>query len=536
MSVTLLEEPTPAAVAVAPEETAQAPAANHRWWISASVLAGTFMVVLDSTVVNVSLPHIAGSLSATVDESTWALTSYLAANAVILPMTGWLANHFGRRRLLLLSVSGFTIASFFCGLAPTLTFLIACRIVQGASGGVMQPLSQAIMLEAFPPRERGEAMAVWGLGIVVAPIFGPVIGGWLTDNYSWRWIFYINIPIGLVAVSMIRRFIFDPPYIRRRGEGIDYWGIGLLTIGIACLQIGLDKGQEEDWFSSQLITALLVMAAITLVALVARELRALHPVIDLRVFLNRTYSTGVVLITLLGFVLYGSLVLLPIMLQTLLGYPPLQAGIAMAPRGVGTLLATPIVGVLISRVDPRKLLAGGFLTVGATLYWLALMNLNAGYWDFFWPQLVQGMGFGLLFIPLTTVTMDPFANEAMGNATSLFNLMRNIGGSIGIATVTTMLARDQQEHVNLLGANVTAYTPQAQQLFVALKSAFMSHGADAITATQQAYAAMMGMVQRQAAIISFLDAFRDLAVLFVILTPLVLLMGQPRHMRPPGPA
>ena len=533
MSVTLLEEP-PVAVAPPPRAAVLEPAPAqeiHRWWISASVLAGTFMVVLDSTVVNVSLPHIAGSLSATVEESTWALTSYLAANAVILPMTGWLANHFGRRRLLLLSVGGFTIASFLCGLAPTLSFLIACRIVQGASGGVMQPLSQAIMLEAFPPKDRGEAMAVWGLGIVVAPILGPVVGGWLTDNYSWRWIFYINIPVGIVAVSMVRRFIFDPPYIRRRSERIDYWGIGLLTIGIAALQIGLDKGQEEDWLASHLIASLLAIATVSLVVLVIHQLRTKNPVIDLRVFLNRTYATGVVLITLLGFVLYGSLVLLPIMLQTLLGYPPLQAGIAMAPRGIGTLLVTPVVAVLISRVDPRKLLAAGFVIVSGTLYWLAVLNLEAGYWDFFWPQVAQGMGFGLLFVPLTTVTMDAFANEAMGNATSLFNLMRNIGGSVGIATVTTLLARDQQMHVNLLGANVTAYSPATQHMIASLKAAFMARGADALTATHQAYGALMGMVQRQAAIIAFLDAFRLLGLLFLILTPLVLLMGRPRHMR-----
>ena len=533
MSVTLLEEP-PVAVADEPRtdrlEPAPAPDVN-RWWISASVLAGTFMVVLDSTVVNVSLPHIAGSLSATVEESTWALTSYLAANAVILPMTGWLANYFGRRRLLLLSVSGFTIASFLCGLAPTLSFLIACRIVQGASGGVMQPLSQAIMLEAFPPKDRGEAMAVWGLGIVVAPILGPVVGGWLTDNYSWRWIFYINIPVGVLAVSMVRRFIFDPPYIRRGSARIDYWGIGLLTVGIAALQIGLDKGQEEDWLASHLIASLLAIAAVSLVVLVVHQLRARNPVIDLRVFRDRTYATGVVLITLLGFVLYGSLVLLPIMLQTLLGYPPVQAGIAMAPRGVGTLLITPVMVVLISRVDPRKLLAAGFVTVAGTLYWLAALNLEAGYWDFFWPQVVQGMGFGLLFVPLTTVTMDAFANEAMGNATSLFNLMRNIGGSVGIATVTTLLARDQQAHVNILGANVTVYSPATQQVVASLKAGFMARGADVATATHQAYGALWGMVQRQASIIAFLDAFRLLALIFLILTPLVVLMGRPRHMQ-----
>ena len=535
MSVTLLEEPR-VAVAEPPRSRGVEPAPGqevHRWWISASVLAGTFMVVLDSTVVNVSLPHIAGSLSATVEESTWALTSYLAANAVILPMTGWLANHFGRRRLLLLSVSSFTIASFFCGLAPTLSFLIACRIVQGASGGVMQPLSQAIMLEAFPPRDRGEAMAVWGLGIVVAPIFGPVVGGWLTDNYSWRWIFYINIPVGLVAVSMVRRFIFDPPYIRRRSERIDYWGIGLLTVGIAALQIGLDKGQEEDWLASHLIASLLAIATVSLVVLVIHQLRSRNPIIDLRVFLNRTYATGVVLITLLGFVLYGSLVLLPIMLQTLLGYPPVQAGIAMAPRGIGTLLITPIVAVLISRVDPRKLLAAGIVIVAGTLYWLAALNLEAGYWDIFWPQLVQGAGLSLLFVPLTTVSMDPIPREKMGNATSLFNLMRNIGGSIGIATTGTMIARNQQRVTATLGENISAYDPITQNMFVQMRAAFMAAGADMVTATERAYAALFGMLSRQAAMVSFVGLFQTLGIVFLLLIPLVLLMKRPGSKAPP---
>ena len=501
----------------------------NRWLASASVLTGTFMVVLDSTVVNVSLPHIAGSLSASVEESTWALTSYLAANAVILPMTGWLANHFGRKRLLLLAVTGFTIASFLCGFAPTLGFLIVCRVVQGASGGMMQPLSQAVMLESFPPEERGEAMALWGLGIVVAPIFGPVLGGWLTDNYSWRWIFYINIPVGVVAWAMISRFIFDPPYIRRRSESIDYWGIGLLTVGIATLQIGLDKGQEDDWLASHLIASLLAVAAVSLVLLVIRELRTSHPVIDLGVFANRTYGVGIGLIALMGFVLYGSLMLLPIMLQTLMGYPPLQAGIAMAPRGIGMLLVTPVVGVLISRVDARKLLAAGFLISAGTLYWFAKLNLDVGYWDIFWPQLVQGIGFGMLFVPLTTTTMDPIRNEAMGNATSLFNLMRNIGGSVGIAAMATLLARRQQVYVNVLGEHVTPYATGTQQMLAGLRGALIERGADVTTATHQAYAVVMGMVQRQAAVLAFLDAFGLLAAIFFLLTPFVLLMSRPRR-------
>jgi DHA2 family multidrug resistance protein len=529
MSVTLetLSKTLPARAEPA---MAPAPPANP-WLAGVSVLSGVFMVVLDSTVVNVSLPHIAGNLSATVEESTWALTSYLAANAVILPITGWLANYFGRARLVQLAVVGFTIASFLCGLAPSLSFLIGCRIVQGMFGGVMQPLSQAVMLESFPPQERGEAMALWAIGIVVAPIFGPVVGGWLTDNYTWRWIFYINIPIGIFAFLMIRRFIIDPPYIRRGSARIDYWGIGLLTVGIGALQIALDKGQEEDWFASHWITALVVIAAVALVVLVVHELVARNPVVDLRVFRDTTYTTGIVLITLMGFVMYGSLVILPILLQTLIGYSPVQAGIAMAPRGLGTLVMMPIIGFMIARSDPRKILPLGLGVGAVTLWWFARLDLTAGYWNYFWPQFIQGLGFAMLFVPLTTTTMDRIANQAMGNATSVFNLMRNLGGSMGIAITQTMLARHRQLHTNVLRTHVSIYSQQTQQILHSLQSAFMAHGADASTATTQAYGALWGMVQKQAAILAFNDAFRLLSVIFLLVMPLALLMRRPRTRR-----
>src|SRR6059058_4691011 len=329
------------------------------WLIAVSVMFATFMEVLDTTVVNVSLPHIAGSLSASIDEATWALTSYLVANAIILPMTGWLASMFGRKNLLILSVVGFTASSFLCGLAPTLPALIFFRILQGATGGALQPLSQAVLLEAFPPKDRGKAMGFWGLGIVVAPILGPVLGGWLTENYSWRWVFYINIPVGIASIVMTKLYIFDPPYLRTESRHVDYWGIGMLAVGIGALQIVLDKGQEEDWFSSHWILALAIVSLVAVASFVVYELLIEHPVVDLRVFKVRTYSTGVFLMTLLGFVLYGSLVLLPIFLQTLLGYPALQAGFAMAPRGVGSFLAMPIVGAIMAKFDARKLLAIG---------------------------------------------------------------------------------------------------------------------------------------------------------------------------------
>jgi DHA2 family multidrug resistance protein len=501
------------------------------WLVGISVLAGTFMVILDSTVVNVSLPFIAGNLSATVEEATWVLTTYLAANAVVIPITGWLANYFGRRRLLQIAVVGFTAASFFCGFAPSLTALIAFRIIQGVSGGVMQPLSQAIMLESFPPHERGEAMALWALGIVVAPIFGPVLGGWLTDNYSWRWVFYINIPIGIMAFLLIRRFVFDPSYIRRGSSRIDYWGLALMIVGIGALQVALDQGQEEDWLSSHWITAMLVLAGIALVALVLHEMLARAPIINLRVFKEPTYTMGVLLMTMMGFVLYGSMVVFPILLQTLLGYPPLQAGIAMAPRGIGMLLMTPIVGILIGRLDARLLLASGFGICATTLYWFSVLNLNAGYWDYFWPQLVQGASFSLLFVPLTTTTMDPIPNETMGNATSIFNLMRNIGGSAGIAVSQTMLARGSQRHTNILGAHVSAYNTIVQERLRQFQSAFAARGADPVTAAQRAQGALWGTVQQQAAILTFNDSFLFFGVIMLILVPLGFVMRRPRSGR-----
>jgi DHA2 family multidrug resistance protein len=498
------------------------------WVIAIAVMFSTFMEVLDTTVVNVSLPHIAGSLSASIDEATWALTSYLVANAIILPMTGWLASVFGRKRLLMASVVGFTVASFLCGLAPTLGSLIVFRIIQGATGGALQPLSQAVLLEAFPPHERGKAMGFWGLGIVTAPILGPVLGGWLTDSYSWRWVFYINIPVGIASIVMTKLFIFDPAYLKREVQKVDYWGIGMLTVGIGALQILLDKGQQEDWFASRFITMMAVISVVTLVTLVVHELRTPHPIVDLRVFKERSYAVGVFLMTVVGFVLYGSLVLLPIMLQTLLGYPSLQAGIAMAPRGIGSFFMMPAVGIMTGKFDARKLLTIGLMVGGGTLLWLGKLNLQAGYWDFFWPQLLQGAGLSLLFVPLTTVAMDSIPRERMGNATSLFNLMRNIGGSIGIAVTGTMVARSQQATTAVLGANVNIYDPASQSIFAQMQAAFMAAGADAVTATNRAYAALFGMVQRQASIVSFVDLFQILGFVFFAMVPLVLLMKRPR--------
>jgi DHA2 family multidrug resistance protein len=425
------------------------------------------------------------------------------------------------------STMGFTIASVLCGLAPNLTMLVIFRILQGATGGALQPLSQAVLLESFKPEERGKAMGFWGLGIVVAPILGPVVGGWITENYDWRWVFYINLPVGAISLTMIQLYVFDPPYLKKISKGIDYWGMGLLVLGIGALQLVLDKGQTEDWFQSNLIVTLAVISAASLIALIIYELYTEEPIVDLRVFKNRTYATGVFLMTVVGFALYGSLVLLPVMLQTLLGYSSLEAGKAMAPRGMGSLIMMPLVGLLTTKVDPRKLLALGLFVGGGTMLWLGQINLNAGQWDIMLPQFLQGAGMALLFVPLTTVSMSTILPQKMGNATSLFNLMRNIGGGVGIAMTGTYLARHRQVVSAGLNENVSIYDPTTQSTLQQITQGLVAAGADVATATQRAYMILHGMIARQASMVSFVTVFRLLGVLFLIMIPLVLLMRRP---------
>jgi DHA2 family multidrug resistance protein len=497
--------------------------------VAIAVMFATFMEVLDTTVVNVSLPHIASSLASTTEEATWALTSYLVANAIILPMTGWLASTIGRKRLLMVSTAGFTLTSFLCGAAPNLASLVIFRILQGATGGALQPLSQAVLLESFKPEERGRAMGLWGVGIVVAPILGPVLGGWLTENYSWRWVFYINLPVGITSLIMTQLYVFDPPYLRNKvSKGIDYWGLGMLIVGIGTLQYVLDKGQQDDWFESTAITVLAIIAVVTLIALVFQQLRVANPVIDLRVFKDRTYAVGVMLMTVLGFVLYGSLVLLPVMLQTLFGYSSLEAGKTMAPRGMGSLMMMPMVGYLTGQMDPRKLLAMGLIVGGLTLLWLGDLNMRAGYWDIFWPQFLQGAGMALMFVPLTTVSMATIPTERMGYATSLFNLMRNLGGSIGIAITGTILQRQRQATAAFLGENVSVYDPVTRAVFEQIRASLMAAGSDAVSATQRAYMMLHGMILQQASMVSFVNLFRLLGIIFLVMLPLVIAMKRPR--------
>ena len=516
-----------------PEAKSSNPAGVNPWIIAIAVMLSTFLEVLDTSVVNVSLPHIAGSLSATVDEATWVLTSYLVANAIVLPITGWLSNYFGRKRLLMTAVTGFTLASFLCGIAPSLPLLVFFRILQGASGGCLQPISQAVLLETFPPEQRGKAMAFWGMGIVVAPILGPTLGGWLTYNYTWRWVFYINLPIGIASLVMTHLYVFDPSYIRRqRDAGVDFWGLGLLAVGIGALQIMLDKGQQDDWFGSHFIVTLAILAGVGLTAFVIRELLARDPIVHLRVFKNRTYSTGVMLMTMLGFVLYGSLVLLPLFLQTLLGYTAMAAGIWTSPRGLGSMIFMPITGILLTRRwDARLLLTWGFLVASGALYMFSRFNLVSGTWNIFWPQLIQGAGMAFVFVPLTTVTMDPVPNEEMGNATSMFNLMRNLGGSLGISYATTLIARRSQFHQTRLASRINLYHGATQRALAGTQSLLMSRGASAPVAHRQALALLYGLLRQQASLLSYLDGFWLFAMVFLVMTPLVWLMRRPRSSR-----
>ncbi len=507
------------------------------WLIAVAVMLATFMEVLDTSVANVSLPHIAGNLSASTDESTWVLTSYLVSNAIVLPMTGWLSSVFGRQKLLITCITIFTVASFACGAATSLTMLIVARVVQGAGGGVLQPISQATMLESFPREKRGVAMAVYGMGIVVAPIIGPTLGGWITDNYSWRWVFYINIPVGIVAILMARAFIEDPPYLRRKSKiAIDYIGFGFMAIGLATLQIMLDKGQEDDWFSSNLIVWLGVISLLTLIAFVIWELHTDEPLVDLRVLKNRNFAVGTALIAVIGVVLYGTTALLPLFLQTLLGYPALQSGLAVSPRGFGSIIAMLIVARTMGKVDARYLMAFGFSLLAVSGWMLSNVNLDIDKSTVILPNIINGFSMGFVFVPLSTIAMGTLRNEQIGSASGLYNLMRNIGGGVGISMVTTILSRRTQSHQAELVHNLTPYNDAFNRMLHNVQGA-LAPGMGTYASGQQAYATVYGMLVRQASLLSFLDVFRFLSFLSLIAVPCVFIFkkvkakggGMPGH-------
>ncbi len=507
-------------------EHAVPPPGLSRWLPAIAVMASAAMEMLDTSVVNVSLRHIAGSFSATAEEATWVLTSYLVANAIILPMSGWLASYFGRKRLLMTVVSGFTLSSLLCGFAPSLGWLIFFRVMQGSTGGGLVPLSQAVLLESFPVEERGKAMAFWGVGMIAFPILGPTVGGWLTDNYSWRWVFYVNLPVGIASLVMMHLFVSDPPYLRRVSRGLDVWGFGLLVVGMGAFQIMLDKGQEEDWFGSRMIVTLAVFAAVGLTVFTIRELRTREPLVDFHLLRFRTFATGVFIGAVLGFVLFGSLVLLPLFMQELLGFPAETAGFWTSPRGLGTLAVLPLTGVLLGRrFDPRLLLTAGLVLASIAFYGYGTLNLNAAGMDFLWPQIIQGAGLSMVFTPLATIAMDPIPLESMGFATSLFSMARNIGSSVGISFVTTELARRAQFHQARLVEAVTPYNPAVQHALGSLGRL----GGPGPDGANRALGILYGQVIRQANALTFLEMFRVLGVLFLCVTPLIWVMQRPSH-------
>ncbi len=488
------------------------------------------MELVDTAAVNVSLPYIAGNLSASVDEATWVLTSYLVANAVILPTTGWLANYMGRKRLLMLAVTTFTVASVLCGMSTSLPMLVFFRIVQGAGGGSLQPTTRAILLETFPREERGKAMAFWGMGIVVAPILAPVLGGWLTTDYTWRLVFFINVPISIAGLILVHLFVHDPTYIRRTSNRIDYWGLGMLVTGIAALQVMFDKGQEDDWFGSHFIVTLAVIAVVFLTAFVVWELRSKDPIVRFRLLKHRTFAVGVGLSAVLGIVLFGSTVLLPLFMQELLGFPAITAGEWNTPRGLATMACMPIAGMLISRRwDMRKMLFWGTLTGAVGLFGFSLLDLSAGPWNFVLPEAIMGLGFSFIFVPLATITVDPIPAEQMGYATSIIALMRNIGGGLGISAVTTLLARREQVHQNVLAAHITNFSSSTAPFMARIHQHLAQSGVSFSGAGRHALQLLYDILLKQAAVLSYLDAFRLLTLLFIAVSPLVWLMRKPKH-------
>ena len=487
------------------------------------------MEVLDTSIAAVALPYIAGSVSATNDEATWVLTSYLVANAVVLPASSWFSLKFGRKRFLLTCIVIFTVSSFACGSATSLGMILLARAVQGAGGGALQPISLSILLETFPPKKRGLATALFGLGVVVAPVLGPTLGGWLTDTYSWRWAFYINIPVGILAFTMITRYVQDPSYIRDAKPGrFDRIGFGLLALWLGLLQIILDKGQEDDWFGATWIRWATFVLIVSFVSFVVWQLRRHAPLVNLRVFRNRNFAIGCLLIACFGAALYGLVTLLPLFYQELMGYTALNAGIAVSPRGIGAIVAMPVIGLLTSRLDNRYLISFGFFLFGVCSLWFAHVDLQISQWSLLWPIVLSGFGSGCVFVPLSTTALAGLRNEEIGNASGLYNLLRNIGGSVGISIVNTIVARHEQVHraymVHWIDPTRPTYQQQLQGVTTLLKQSTGPNGAALSTQSDRALGVINGVVNQQARLWSYVDDFRYLAFACFLCVPIVFLL------------
>lgn len=524
------------------QEESLAPAAppHQEWhapfnpWLIAFVSTiATFMEVLDTTIVNVSLPHIAGNLGVEVEDSTWVLTSYLVSNAIILPLSAWFSSVLGRRNYYLICIALFTTSSFCCGLAPNLGLLVLFRLIQGIGGGGLQPSTQAIMVDTFPARLRGMSMAIYGMTVVVAPIIGPTLGGWITDNFSWRWVFFINVPIGILAVVLCSHFITDPPYlIRRRGKDrfrVDFIGLGLISLGIGCLQTVLDLGERKDWFSSNLITDCAIIAGVALVVGLIWELIHDDPIVDLRLLRDRNFGVAVAIMLVFGCALYASTALLPLFMQTLLGYTSMQSGLAISPGGLVVMAMMPFIGWAVNRVDVRLMIGFGMLVIAYSLYDMGFFNPLIDFWTVVNARIIQSFGLSFIFVPINTVAYAYIAKEHRGSASSLINLARNLGGSVGISLTTSLITRRSQVHQVFLSEHLSPYIHNASVAYHELAARMTMHFGSSVTGALAAKQALYLTVLQQARALAFEDAFRFVAPLILVAAPLVLLMRLPKE-------
>jgi MFS transporter, DHA2 family, multidrug resistance protein len=511
---------------------------RNQWAIALVVTMATFMEILDTSIANVSLPHIAGDLSVSQDESTWVLTSYLVSNAVVLPISGWISTKMGRKRFYMTCVALFTISSFLCGVAPTLGSLIFFRVLQGIGGGGLGPSEQAILADTFPPAKRGMAMAVYGMAVVLAPAIGPTLGGFITDNFSWRWVFFINIPVGVASLLLTSRVVTDPPHLRaakERSGGVDWMGLGLIATGLGCAEVVLDKGQEEDWFHSSFITGFTLVAIVCLVSFVFWELEHDNPIVDLKMFKRRSFAVANGMMLMLGIALFGSTVLLPQYLQVLMGYTAQQAGMALSPGGVVVILLLPLVGRLVSKVDTRFLVAFGFLVMGGSLIFMAReIDLQMDFATAMELRALQSVGMAFLFVPIQTISYAGVPVQKNNQVSGIMNLSRNMGGDIGIAFVTTLIARRSQTHQSILAAHTTAYDPAFRAKLNAIAAALERAGTSSVDAAKHATAVMYRQLGQQATQLAYLDALWVLGLAVLVMVPLVWLTRRPPAMGAPA--